>query len=359
MPGSTPVVAFGDPSRAEVATLGIYPSRVEFAADGFLLTGAERRLATLDSLGVRSLDRLSEARVAEVVADCAAYFSRNPYRGWFDALDELLRAAADASYYDGTACHLDLVQWATDPVRSGITDRAVRQALLDDGVPHLRAQLVHGNVRLVLLNGRQVIAQVRRTGLAELTQVDELPLTRSRCRLFAGSGGGVRWIGWSTNLQSSWGVTTLFKAELARRVAELTAGHGADVVARPPTVIEIDEAGHLSKGLRLTGKRQLIDVLHEWLRRSSAETIGEVAEYGGRAWLHVEVAGHEVVLNADTKRAAVETFVRDSTPDPFRAWRVAANTRGRVNKVLPDPAGQLLPGWYAYLVRPLTAPGSL
>jgi hypothetical protein len=171
VPGSTPVVAFGDPTRAEVATLGINPSRVEFTAGGLMLSGIDRRLATLDSLGARSLERLSDAQVVEVVGDCAAYFSRNPYRAWFDPLDELLRAGTGGSYYDGTACHLDLVQWATDPVWGRITDRTVRQALLDDGVPHLRVQLAYGNVRLVVLNGRQVVTQVQRTGLAALAQV--------------------------------------------------------------------------------------------------------------------------------------------------------------------------------------------
>ena len=59
VPGSTPVIAFGDPSRAEVATLGINPSAVEFTAGSVLLAGDDRRLATLASLGapVGSADR--------------------------------------------------------------------------------------------------------------------------------------------------------------------------------------------------------------------------------------------------------------------------------------------------------------
>ena len=96
--GSTPVVAFGDPSRAEVATLGINPSAREFVADGMLLDGDYRRLATLSSLGARRLDRLTDAQVAAVVAECASYFWRNPYRGWFDPLEHLLRVGAGSSY---------------------------------------------------------------------------------------------------------------------------------------------------------------------------------------------------------------------------------------------------------------------
>jgi hypothetical protein len=132
VPGSTPVVAFGDPRAAEVATLGINPSAHEFTEDGALLAGGQRRLATLRSLGADALDRLSTAQVARVVADCSAYFDRRPYRRWFDPLDRLQRSATGASYYDATACHLDLVQWATDPVWGHIPDPRVRQAPSSD-----------------------------------------------------------------------------------------------------------------------------------------------------------------------------------------------------------------------------------
>jgi len=359
VPGSTPVVAFGDPSRAEVATLGINPSRAEFIQHGSLLRGKERRLSTFESLGAGALTCLSTVQVAEIVADCSAYFEHNPYRRWFDPLDALLRAATDTSYYDATACHLDLVQWATDPVWGKIADRTVRQALLDDGVPHLRAQLARENVRLVLLNGRQVIEQVMHAGLADLIEVGNIPFAHSRCRLFAAAGEGVRWIGWSTNLQSSWGVSAAFKGELARRIAELTTAPPTTDATRGSVAADIDGPGHLRHGLRVTSKRQLVDTLAKWLSRSSASSVGDVASFGGRPWLRIEVAGHEIGLNADTKRAAIETFVHDSAPDPERPWRVVANTRGRVNKVLPNPTGNPLPGWYAYLTHPLPAPATL
>lgn len=62
--GSVPVVAFGDPERAEVATLGINPSHREFAENGVLLSGQQRRLATLESLGPPSLVSSPTARSA-------------------------------------------------------------------------------------------------------------------------------------------------------------------------------------------------------------------------------------------------------------------------------------------------------
>ena len=70
---------------------------------------------------------------------------------------------------------------------------------------------------------------------------------------------------------------------------------------------------------------------------SRAPTIGDVGSFGRRPWVVVDVDGQVVVLNADTKRAAVETFVRDNGPNPERPWRVIANRDGSINKVLPGP----------------------
>jgi hypothetical protein len=135
--GSTPVVAFGDPLTATVATLGINPSWREFLADdGTLLHGRARRLSTLLSLSADSTASLRPDQVRTVIAECAAYFrpNRNPYRRWFDPLDNILRTALGASYYDDTACHLDVVQWATRPTWNRLSKDA-REALLTEGYP--------------------------------------------------------------------------------------------------------------------------------------------------------------------------------------------------------------------------------
>ena len=215
--GATPVVAFGDPTRAEIATLGINPSKSEFINGAHLLPDSKRRLATLESLGANDLASLSDEQIGEVIDDCARYFdsNRNPYGRWFNPLDKLLRDGADVSFYDGTACHLDLVQWATDPVWGELPDET-KQLLLDDGVPHLREQLRHENIRLVLLNGRAVLNQVQAVGLATLSEQGILPLGQTTCTLYVGEGEGVRFLGWSTNLQSSRGVSKDFTASLAK-----------------------------------------------------------------------------------------------------------------------------------------------
>jgi hypothetical protein len=90
---------------------------------------------------------------------CCDYFNtKNYYRGWFDKLNEVL-ARAGASYHDRTACHLDLVQAATDPVWDEL-DPAEKAALLAADAGFLPQLINHGNFDLLLLNGRQCLEVV-------------------------------------------------------------------------------------------------------------------------------------------------------------------------------------------------------
>ncbi len=328
--GSTPVVAFGDPSRAWVATLGINPSRNEFLdSQGRLLDGGRRRLATLWSLSAGRLEDLTDGQVAAVVADCAAYFQRNPYRLWFDPLDQLLRTGVDASFYDGTACHLDLVQWATDPVWGQMSDEQARRALMDEGVPHLRAQLdEHPGIGVVLCNGRQVIDQVRAGRLADLRDAGLIRHGTVSCRLYDGTEaeGRVRWLAWSVNLQSSWGVSTELRRDLAAWLAQAHRNAISPAGILGPSHATAPGSGeYLPRGMRIHGKRELAEVLATWLERSSAPTIGDVGSFGRTPCLRIQIGATEVVLNADTKRAAVEAFVRASGTDPDQPWLVVAS----------------------------------
>ncbi|MEA1949849.1 MAG: hypothetical protein U9N87_00575 [Planctomycetota bacterium] len=217
--GSTPVVAFGDPRKAFAATLGLNPSRVEFQ-DGCarLLDGEERRLATLDSLGLRCLPNATKRHVESILKDCENYFHRNPYRRWFDQLEPLLNAMG-ASYYDATACHLDLVQWATDPTWGKLSP-ADRKLMLSEDVLFLIEQLRNEQIELLLLNGMGVVRQFQRhldVVLSEASPIDHGGYQPTR--LFTGVlFGHVQVVGWSTNIQSSFGVTRERRKQLVERI---------------------------------------------------------------------------------------------------------------------------------------------
>lgn len=223
--GSTPVVSFGNSRIATVATLGLNPSRVEFLdRNGIQYTDDQRRLATHDSLGTDKLQDAPTDVVSQVLSDCDDYFSRNPYSRWFDQLEIILNSCG-VSYYNGTACHLDLVQWATDPTWGHLEPKSVRHQLLDADATFLFDQLSNENIKLLLVNGSGVIRQLKRSFNTQLNEADPIVgYGHHDTRLFTGTiCGGVQVVAWSTNLQSSFGVSTALKTELATQVAALVA----------------------------------------------------------------------------------------------------------------------------------------
>jgi hypothetical protein len=222
--GSTPVVSFGHPLRAKVATLGINPSTREFlAADGSLLTGGRRRLATLASLGVENYESIDTALAAEIVEDCATYFDREPY-GWFDALDRILCDSLAVSYFKATACHLDLVQWATDQVWGRLNDQ-VRGSLLADDRSFLIRQLQNEQYRVILVNGRTAMDWVQRAGLVKWREIRRLAGPPPTV-VYLSSGQSATFIGWSCNLQSQPGAKRHSRAltELVSEYASAALG---------------------------------------------------------------------------------------------------------------------------------------
>ncbi len=220
--GSTPVVAFGEFRVAEVATLGINPSRAEFLnLNGVELRDFDRRLATRSSLGVSDLTNATKSVVSRVLTDCESYFERNPYRKWFDQLNPIL-AQCGASYYDGSACHLDLVQWATNPTWRHL-DQLTQSKLLSSDVPFLIQQLRNENIQILLLNGRAVIDQLQARTNANLDEVDRIvDYGNVKPRIFLGEiDGNIKVVGWSANLQSSFGLKNELRSEIAERVGKL------------------------------------------------------------------------------------------------------------------------------------------
>jgi len=213
-------VAFGNPGLARVATLGLNPSRIEFEIKGAELDGPARRFETLRSLGVESLLDAPPSAIERVWWRCTHYFHGNPY-SWFRRLEELLKGVG-ASYFQNTACHLDLTQWATDPTWTGL-GRRIQERLVAEDAEFLRAQLRTESISLLLLNGRAVLKAFEGVLGGTLRPLSpSVTDAGTTAQLYEGDLEGVRVLGWSTNLQSSFGVTKLLRAKLAERLATLS-----------------------------------------------------------------------------------------------------------------------------------------
>ena len=75
-----PVPSFGDLSRAQVATLGLNPSNLEFVDEaGNELEGQSRRFHTLRSLGLESWAE-ADARHLQMIMDSCQQFKSNRRR---------------------------------------------------------------------------------------------------------------------------------------------------------------------------------------------------------------------------------------------------------------------------------------
>lgn len=156
LPGSTPVLLRGRQPDARVATVGINPSIREFLSrGGEELTGGLRRFETLSSLGIDSMTDATESMLECVRHRCLEYFQINPYMEWFSPMEDLVRVLTGASYFDGSACHLDLAQWATRPLWSQLS-RDARVQLMAAGRPLVAEQLTNAALDIIYLNGRTV-----------------------------------------------------------------------------------------------------------------------------------------------------------------------------------------------------------
>lgn len=157
---STPVLFRGHQPTARVASVGINPSIREFySRSGSELTGDKRRFETTSSLEVESMSDVTETMEARMRQRCLSYFRCNPYMDWFAPMEQLIRGITGCSFFDGSAYHLDLVHWATDPLWGRLGKEVQRDLLLRDR-PAVVEQLGSPSLEIIYLNGKTVCDEV-------------------------------------------------------------------------------------------------------------------------------------------------------------------------------------------------------
>jgi hypothetical protein len=210
-PETTPVLGFGRFDKAKTATLGINPSSSEFfIARRNTLTlrvGSRRRLANSSSLGSKHVGHsgpYDPSQKRQILHDCLNYFEVNPYKGWFDPLDKLLQTTTGCSYYDGTACHVDLFPWSTTPVWNGLSTKS-KSDLIEAGRAYLSALLKRQKYSILFVNGRTAINAIQTNFNSPLQQNNsgKTPAKGTPIEFFEGTLFGSTAIGWSVNIQSS------------------------------------------------------------------------------------------------------------------------------------------------------------
>ena len=157
VPVSLPVTSFGDPNRARIATIGINPSSGEFCSKGNTpLKPGKKRFVDREEicLGVGEIPTREQA--LRVLEGNHNYFQTENVYKWFNSMQQWVLDPLNASYREGSAVHLDLVQWATNPIWNKITDAALREVLVKEDSEFLTGLLQGGEYELIVLNGATV-----------------------------------------------------------------------------------------------------------------------------------------------------------------------------------------------------------
>lgn len=237
----SPIPSFGDPLESKVATLGLNPSNREFVdTNGKELDRENRRFHTLRSLELDYWEDIEPHHLNLILDSCKNYFIRNPYDGWFKALDDLI-SGTRTSYYDSSlhACHLDLIPYATACKWTELT-KYQRSALLETVGDILGLLLKKSSVRLLVLNGRTVVENFEQLAGIRLDKMAmpkwTLPRRSSSGVMgyaYQGSVGSLAGIklkktitvlGFNHNIQSSFGVTNQVKNAIRNWITHSAEG---------------------------------------------------------------------------------------------------------------------------------------
>ena len=176
VPGSLPVLFFGDLFSASIATVGLNPSNQEYTDKrGVLLDGDRQRFATLDSLRASDRSALTDTQCDEAIQWMRNYFDDGkPVYRWFTAHGRVADGLG-ASFADGSVAHLDLVQESTYWIWSTLHE-TVREELLRSNLPFLRWQISSFGLRAVICTSKTVSRHVR--SLFDITVADTGELAR-------------------------------------------------------------------------------------------------------------------------------------------------------------------------------------
>ena len=204
---SYPVTSFGDINKARVLTVGINPSSREYFQTGAKaqpLPLGKKRLVDSETLDIGPGSEINLAEAKEVLDGNNNYFAKsgNPYH-WFNLIEQYALAPIGASYFDGSAAHVDIVQWATDPIWSEIQSVDSREKLIQADAFFLNQIFAMGEWDLVIVNGRQVYQTMREARLFKLFELEQ-PVVAGKKRMFwNGKAQNSPLVAWSVNIQQS------------------------------------------------------------------------------------------------------------------------------------------------------------
>jgi hypothetical protein len=142
--GSVPIVFFGNVEKAEIATLSLNPSNVEFEHNGV------RRCVDRKQLRVSDNQKLNSEQAESVYQSLLLFFKVNPYKTWFNPMNKLFQSKG-YEYYNDKIVHLDISPWATSNKWDSLR-REERESIIDTTI--IENVIEKCGIKKLFINGK-------------------------------------------------------------------------------------------------------------------------------------------------------------------------------------------------------------
>jgi hypothetical protein len=204
---SVPVLFFGDIENARYATFCIKPSDAEFQV---------QRLVDRKTLNCCDDDPLTNGQPQSVYDSFLKYFQNNPFRGWFDPLNDMF-SSIGVSYYTNSLVHFNICPWATSK-RWSVLLAKERKDLISASGDWINKILKAGQIKYLFVNGTTALDYIE-NNIPKLNSVKTLMLDGKRYEIKCGALGSCKIISWGSYIQS--GITTNSKNKLITEIQAL------------------------------------------------------------------------------------------------------------------------------------------
>lgn len=142
--GSIPIVFFGNVEKAEIATLSLNPSNIEFEHKGI------RRCVDRKHFKISDDKELTYEQAETIYQSLLLFFKVNPYKRWFNPMNKLFQSKG-YEYYNDKIVHLDISPWATSEKWAKISFDE-RESIIDTTI--IKTVLERRGIKKLFINGK-------------------------------------------------------------------------------------------------------------------------------------------------------------------------------------------------------------
>lgn len=210
----TPILYFGEIVNSKIATIGLNPSDKEYYdSEG----KSYNRFLHKQDLKISSWNEISNDEIVKIKTSFDYYFKHNPYKSWFNRLDDLLADESYSYYFPfNNLVHFDIIPVATKN-KWGNLSSANRDLLIAQFGNYLEYLITESSIEICILNGQSVVDNFQRIFNHSLykTHIEEWDIStknkivKGHCykAILNKKNKRILVLGFNHNIQSSFGVS--------------------------------------------------------------------------------------------------------------------------------------------------------